>query len=388
MKKFLSLAAAIILMVNITPVTAAAAPKLVALTFDDGPHPVYTEQLLDGLKERGTPATFFFLGQCAESNPELVRRAYEEGHEIGNHTWSHPNLKKLSDEKIQDQLGRCRALFSQLLGEGNSYLVRPPYGSADRRVREAMDAVGVFWSVDTLDWKLKDEEQVYQKIISETRDGAIILCHDIHRTTIPAALRAVDTLRKEGYEFVTVSELLRRRGVEPVKGNLYSSCKRGAADPGPIPEPVISLQTLGGGRGTVTIASDVPVYYTTDGTCPDGRSRRYTGPFPVEDGTEVRAVAAWKLNGSRSSMATARWDQPDPVRVLPKARGTAAPGGPLPISLVRGCIRSLFWVKWVFLGMIVLTWIELRERRTAARRRRPVPRIHWEDAEPKASVKR
>ena len=383
MKKFLSFAAAIILVVNITlKPSAAAAPKLAALTFDDGPHPVYTELLLDGLKERGAQATFFFLGQCAESNPELVRRAYEEGHEIGSHTWSHPNLKKLSDEKIRDQLGRCRALFSELLGEGNSYLVRPPYGSADRRVREAMDAVGVFWSVDTLDWKLKDEEQVYQKIISETKDGAIILCHDIHRTTIPAALRAVDTLREAGYEFVTVSELLRRRGVEPVKGKLYSSCKPVAADPGPIPEPVISLQTLGGGRGTVTIASDVPVYYTTDGTCPDGRSRRYTGPFSVEDGTEVRAVAAWKLNGSRSSVSVARWDQPASERVLPRARGSgSAPGGPSQISVAGICMRSLLWLKWVFPGILVLTGMELRERRAAAQRRRPVPRIRWEDAE-------
>ena len=312
MKRFISFAALLILLVNITHVRATGEPahKLVALTFDDGPHRVYTEELLDGLSERGVPVTFFFLGECAVETPELVRRAYEEGHEIACHTWSHPDLLTLSDEKIQSQLRRCYDLFDEILGEGSDYLVRPPYGSVDKRVRAAVDQVMLSWSVDTLDWKLKDEELVYQNIVSEARDGAIILCHDIHKTTIPAALRAIDTLRLEGYEFVTVSELFRRRGVEPQKGKLYCQCAPGAEDPGPIPEPVISFGTGAEGNITVTIDSEVPVYYTTDGSYPDGRSQRYTGPFTVTDGTEVRAVAAWKLNGSRSGSSTARWVRP------------------------------------------------------------------------------
>lgn len=383
MKKFLCFAAVFMVLVNITPrMTAAGSPKLAALTFDDGPHAVYTEQLLDGLKERGIPVTFFFLGQCAESNPELVRRAYEEGHEIGCHTWSHPDLKKLSDEKIRSQLGRCRELFSSLLGEGNSYLVRPPYGSTDKRVRAAMDAVGVFWSVDTLDWKLKDEEQVYRKIISETRDGAIILCHDIHKTTIPAALRAVDTLRMEGYEFVTVSELMRRRGVEPVKGKLYSACKPGVQDPGPIPVPVISMETLSNGQGTVTIESDVPVYYTLDGTCPDGTSQRYAGPFVVEDGTEIRAIAAWQLNGSRSAVGTARWKQPPAIRAADSEhaaiRSEQLPQ-PVPEVPMDGESAGFPWLLAGIGVLIPAAALDVRSRRMAARRRRPRPKIRWED---------
>ena len=375
MKKILSFAAALLLAVNITPAAASAdAPKLAALTFDDGPHAVYTEQLLDGLKERGTPVTFFFLGQCAEQNPGLVRRAYEEGHEIGCHTWSHPDLKQLSDDKIRSQFSRCRKLFAELLGEGNSYLVRPPYGSTDRRVRSAMDAVGVFWSVDTLDWKSKDEEKVYQSIVSQTRDGSIILCHDIHKTTVPAALRAVDTLQAQGYEFVTVSELLRRRGVEPVKGKLYSSCKPGGPDPGPIPVPVISLETLSEGRGTVTIESDAPVYYTTDGSCPDGTSKRYTGPFVVEEGTEVQAVAAWRLNGSRSRVSSARWEQPpavrttagEDIRVLPTQPGRSIPD-----------LHAA--AAWMLL--LPVAALDVHARRKAVHRRRRRPRIRWEDAE-------
>ena len=118
MKKFLRISALLLTLVNITTIHAKAdSHKLAALTFDDGPHAVYTAELLDGLKERGVNVTFFFLGQCAAENPELVRRAYEEGHEIGSHTWSHPDLKKLSDEKIRSQLDRCRNLFSDLLGE-------------------------------------------------------------------------------------------------------------------------------------------------------------------------------------------------------------------------------------------------------------------------------
>lgn len=381
MKKFLRISALLLTLVNITTIHAKAdSHKLAALTFDDGPHAVYTAELLDGLKERGVNVTFFFLGQCAAENPELVRRAYEEGHEIGSHTWSHPDLKKLSDEKIRSQLDRCRNLFSDLLGE-ERFLVRPPYGSTDRRVRAAMDAVGVFWSVDTLDWKLKDEEQVYQNIVTEARDGSIILCHDIHKTTIPAALRAVDELRREGYEFVTVSELMRRRGVEPVKGKLYSSCGPGVLDPGPIPEPVISLETLGEGRGTVTITSDVPVYYTTDGSCPDGRSQRYTGPFFVEDGTEVRAVAAWKLNGSRSAVSVARWEQPQPSQTVPQSHGPfQSPDKARPGPVTQGKIPRLLWGVWVFPGLLLLEVRNCRARRTAARRRRRRPRIKWEDA--------
>ena len=200
MRKIIGFALAIVLVVNIMPkISGEPQPrKLVALTFDDGPHAIYTAQLLDGLKERSVPATFFFIGQRAEQNQVLVRRAYEEGHEVGCHTWSHPDLTKLSDEKIKSQIEQCRDLFDGILGEQPAYLVRPPYGNADRRVRTAVDQVMLTWSVDPLDWKLKDEEQVCENILSGVRDGSIILCHDIHKTTVPAVLRAVAAWKLNG----------------------------------------------------------------------------------------------------------------------------------------------------------------------------------------------
>lgn len=310
MRKMIGLALAVMLMAQIAPgVFGENRPhKLVALTFDDGPHRVYTAQLLDGLKERSVPATFFFVGQRAEQNQELVRRAYEEGHEVGCHTWSHPDLMKLSDEKIKGQIDRCQELFDRILGKQPGYLVRPPYGNADQRVQAAVDQVMLTWSVDPLDWKIHNAEQVCENILSAVHDGAIILCHDIHKTTVPAVLRAVDILREQGYEFVTVSELFRRRGLEPRKGFIYRLCAPGSEDPGPLAEPVISFGTAAEGRAVVTIEAQMPVYYTTDGSYPDGRSNRYVGPFTVSDGTEIRAVAAWKLNGSRSPISSAKWE--------------------------------------------------------------------------------
>ena len=310
MRKIIGMMLAIVLIFGIIPGFGGAVQphKLVALTFDDGPHPVWTAQLLDGLRERGVPATFFFLGQRAEQNRELVRRVYEEGHEVGCHSWSHPDLLKLSNGAIKSQIDRCRALFDGILGQQSDYLVRPPYGNADGRVRAAVDQVMLTWSVDPLDWKLLDEQKVYENILAGARDGSIILCHDIHPTTIPAALRAVDALQEQGYEFVTVSELFRRRGIEPEKGKLYRSCGPGAEDPGPLPEPAISFGASAEGQALVTIDSPVPVYYTTDGSYPDGRSIRYTGPFTVNEGTQIRAVAAWKLNGSRSALSSAKWN--------------------------------------------------------------------------------
>jgi len=377
MKRFLRFVALLLAMVNITPIHANAVsePKLVALTFDDGPHATYTAQLLDGLKERGVPVTFFMLGQCAEAEPDLVRRAYEEGHEIACHTWSHPDLQKLSDEIIRSQITRCCDLFDEILGVENEYLVRPPYGSTDKRVRAAVDEVMLFWSVDTLDWKLKDEEKVYQKILSEVHDGAIILCHDIHKTTIPAALRAVDTLRAQGYEFVTVSELFRRRGVEPVAGKLYSACAPGAVDPGPIPEPVIRFESAGDGSATVIIDSDVPVCYTTNGSYPDGASTSYSGPFTVEDGTEIKAAAVWRHNGSRSAVVSAQWVRPVSVSV------PIHDHVPVPAPQNRRAIPAeqetteWSWLAPVYLLMLAAAWADIHGKRMAKHRRRRRPKF-------------
>ena len=218
MKRILSLLLALVLVLTIVPVVplkaeAKTGGKLVALTFDDGPSSKYTAQLLDGLKERGVPVTFFMLGENAASNRKLVKRAYEEGHEIACHTWDHPNLTKCSDSKIKKQMEDTFEELDRACGDEADYLVRPPYGSTNAHVRSLIANPLIYWSVDSEDWSLLNTEKVRKKIVAESYDGCIILCHDIHKTTIPAALQAIDDLMDLGYEFVTVSELYRRRGV-------------------------------------------------------------------------------------------------------------------------------------------------------------------------------
>ena len=194
MKRFLSLLLAVVLVLTLFPALpmkaeAKTGGKLVALTFDDGPSSKYTTQLLDGLKERGVPVTFFMLGEMAASNRTIVRRAYEEGHEIACHTWDHPNLTNCSTEKVKKQIEDTFEELDRACGDEADYLVRPPYGSTNQKVRDAIDAPLIYWSVDSEDWSLLNVEKVRKKIVADTYDGAIILCHDIHKTTIPAALQ-------------------------------------------------------------------------------------------------------------------------------------------------------------------------------------------------------
>ena len=317
MKRILSFVLALVMVLTLLPtlprrVEAATGGKLVALTFDDGPSSVYTPQLLDGLKERGIPVTFFMLGERAADNRGLVRRAYEEGHEIASHTWDHPDLIECTDREIKKQIEDSFKELDRACGEGTEYLVRPPYGSTNQQVRDAIDAPLIYWSVDSEDWSLLDVTKVRKKIVEDTYDGAIILCHDIHKTTIPAALGAIDDLKAKGYEFVTVSELFRRRGRELQDHKLHYNSNKNDIDYGPIPAPKITFSGDPKGVNTVTIScsdSKVPLYYTLDGSYPNQEAKRYTGPFTVPYGTNVTAVAAYKLNGSRSALTVKTADQ-------------------------------------------------------------------------------
>lgn len=307
MKRILSLMMALVLTATLLPVRARAAKggKLIALTFDDGPSSKYTAQLLDGLKERGVPVTFFILGQNAKSNPSLIKRAYEEGHEIACHTWSHPELTGCSTSEIKKEIEDTFEELDRACGDEADYLVRPPYGSTNQKVRNAINAPLIHWSVDSEDWSLRNVAKVRRKIVSDSYDGAIILCHDIHKTTIPAALAAIDDLMDMGYEFVTVSELYRRRGRELKDHERHYNSNRNGIDYGPIPAPLISYTADTSGVNTVTITcsdQNAPIYYTTDGSYPNQDAKRYTGPFKVSRGTQITAVAAYKLNGSRSAL--------------------------------------------------------------------------------------
>ena len=317
MKRMISLLLAVVLLVTLLPVfplkaEAVTGGKLIALTFDDGPSSKYTAQLLDGLKERGVPVTFFILGEMAQYNPKLIKRAYEEGHEIACHTWSHPDLTGCSASEIRKEIEDTFEELDLACGDEAEYLVRPPYGSTNQKVRDAIDAPLIYWSVDSEDWSLLNTSKVRKKIVADSYDGAIILCHDIHKTTIPAALGAIDDLMDLGYEFVTVSELYRRRGRELENHKLHYNSKNNGVDYGPIPAPQISVSGDPWGVNTVTITcadKNVPLYYTLDGSYPNQDATAYTGPFTVPYGTTVTAVAAYKLNGSRSALTVKKADK-------------------------------------------------------------------------------
>ena len=181
--------------------------KKIALTFDDGPHPKYTELLLDGLKERGVVATFFVTGENAQNYPDIIRREQEEGHLIGNHTYSHIQLTSRNRETFREELVKTNEILEDITGEKVSY-VRPPYGSWDKSFEKELNMFPVLWNIDPLDWCSHNAECIAAKVVEKAGDGDIILMHDYYDTSVTAALEVVDTLQKRGFQFVTVEEIL------------------------------------------------------------------------------------------------------------------------------------------------------------------------------------
>ncbi len=178
-------------------------PRKIALTFDDGPHPYYTQQLLDGLKERGARATFFVMGKQAEAYPELVLRMQEEGHLIGNHTYSHVQLNKKNRESFKEELVRTNELLLGITGEEPQY-VRPPYGSWDKSFESELMMIPVLWTIDPMDWCSSDVNGIVRKVTKKAEDNAVILMHDEYKSSVTAAVEIVDVLQKQGYEFVKI----------------------------------------------------------------------------------------------------------------------------------------------------------------------------------------
>jgi len=198
--------------------------KYVALTFDDGPRKGTTDRLLDGLKQRGVRATFFLIGQQIEANSELVDRMAKEGHQIGNHTWSHQRLDGAAPDEAAQEVERTEAALEALLG-GGEYWLRPPYGQVAAGREASFGVPMVKWSVDPRDWESRNADKVTWAILEDVEPNSIILLHDIYPTSVDAALRVVDQLQGEGYWFVTVEELLRLNGVTPEAGAMYRTGK-------------------------------------------------------------------------------------------------------------------------------------------------------------------
>lgn len=201
--------------------------KLVAFTFDDGPG-AYTDELLDAFKQYDGRATFFLIGQNVGQFPKVVQREIDEGHLVGNHSFSHPSLDRVSDERVREEINKTNDAIAKAANGYKPKLVRPPYGNTNNRVQKIFQEMGmsaIHWSVDTRDWESKNADAVYKMIMKYAEDGAIILQHDIHKTTIEGVKRALADLHKQGFKFVTVEELLKAKGTELVPGYLYFNAK-------------------------------------------------------------------------------------------------------------------------------------------------------------------
>ena len=207
------------------PVQASEEEKWAALTFDDGPSGALTERLLDGLAARGVKATFFVCGYRVAEYPEALRRIAAEGHEIGLHSEKHDYMQKMGYEAVLDDLTRCREAVLDCCG-AQARLFRPPgglYSETVLRASSELDLSVILWSVDPEDWDAKKAASVLPTIRKEVFPGSIILMHDLHGSSIDAALTAIDELRAQGYRFCTVSELAEKSGTALRPGEIYSS---------------------------------------------------------------------------------------------------------------------------------------------------------------------
>ena len=181
--------------------------KIVAITFDDGPHYKNTKLLLDGLRERGVKATFFLVGSRIQGNEDLILQMYRDGHLIGNHTFSHANLTGIPDEDVLGEVIQTNELIEAITGEKVRYL-RPPCGYWNEKLAMKINMNPVFWTVDPKDWQATNVSQVVNAVMKDVEEGDIILLHDIYNSSVVAALEIVDRLLDMGYEFVTVDEIL------------------------------------------------------------------------------------------------------------------------------------------------------------------------------------
>ncbi len=248
-----------------TPAASPAQPQVtynsvyvdgpyIALTFDDGPHATLTPKLLDLLAAHRMKATLFVVGQNVVEYPDILRRAVREGHEIASHSWSHPNLGKMSDEAVRRELQKTDDAIVAATGKRPT-LMRPPYGSITARqkrwIHEEFGYRIIIWDVDPLDWKRPGPSVVTSRILKETRPGSIILAHDIHPPTLDAMPATLDQLSRKGFKSVTVSDLLARAIAPPPKAVAVPRASPSAipaASPGAIYAPPVTTTTTTPGR--------------------------------------------------------------------------------------------------------------------------------------------
>lgn len=203
-----------------SPVDPAKA--MVALTFDDGPG-LRTPEILKILRENDAKATFFLVGTMINANKDVLNQITAQGSEIGNHSWNHKSLSSYSYNNVVNDLEKTSQLIESISGTRPT-LIRPPYGNLKGSVKKAstdMNLAIILWSIDTLDWKTRSSRATYDSILSQIKDGSIILCHDIHDSTVDTMYQVIPALKKMGYQLVTVSELLHYKYGGQKAGSVY-----------------------------------------------------------------------------------------------------------------------------------------------------------------------
>ena len=180
--------------------------KAVALTFDDGPNPNTTPIALELLKKYNAKGTFFMVGKAVAGNEEIIKQVVAEGHQIGNHSWSHPLLTKISLEQAKSQINDTTEALKKASGQ-DVHIMRPPYGGINAAIQAAVDQSFILWDVDTLDWKNRNTASI-MKEVRKARPGSIILMHDVHQTSINALPTVLQYLTEQGFELVTIDELM------------------------------------------------------------------------------------------------------------------------------------------------------------------------------------
>lgn len=181
--------------------------RCIAITFDDGPNPKSTERLLDGLKERNVKATFFLVGKNIEGNEEIIQRMYEEGHLIGNHTYTHVQLDTINMNMARSEIVQTNEKITEVIGECPKY-IRPPFGAYSDKLLLEINMMPILWSIDPEDWATKDIRAIVNKVTKNIKCNDIILLHDIYDTSVEAALEIIDILQSQGYVFVTADQIL------------------------------------------------------------------------------------------------------------------------------------------------------------------------------------
>lgn len=199
--------------------------KLIAFTFDDGPSSNNTNLLLDNLDKYNARVTFFVLGSRVDSNKEVIKRAYLQGNDIGSHTYNHRNLNLLNDSEVISEVEKTNDKIKEIIGVKPT-LLRPPYGNLTNHRKELVNMHTILWDIDPLDWKYKNKSRVADEIIEHAHDGAIILLHDIYKSSVEGALLAMEELEKQGYAFVTITEMAQLRGIDLDYQTSYFNMKK------------------------------------------------------------------------------------------------------------------------------------------------------------------